>query len=288
MADKKNNEKAGSSTSGGVGDAPSSPVVMRSLSSGKVSIEGDDDDLPEPPRPRMMGRRGSILRRDEGGVRGDRMKTLFLKEHIRSRMFRSMADISRELVSEDEEAMGALADPEMMRELEKEVEQEEETEDSSTLKQITSKLKEIGIDHQSSGWDRQIREKPLEVRVQGFSFTATVDELSTEIKTVYNDSLLYPIAQFFKAIRHGKNPFAPKVKLEKKVLSDINLVLKPGRSYLVLGAPGSGKTTLLKAVAGLLRPGPNDTIEGTISYNGRTLEVSCGCDRSYLFLHLFV
>jgi ABC-type multidrug transport system ATPase subunit len=43
--------------------------------------------------------------------------------------------------------------------------------------------------------------------------------------------------------------------------------------YLVLGPPTSGKSTLLRAITANLHPGKEDTLEGTIKYNGTTLEV---------------
>ena len=53
---------------------------------------------------------------------------------------------------------------------------------------------------------------------------------------------------------------------EKKwILQDINLVLKPGKTYLVMGPPSCGKTSLLKAVAGLLK---TEGEGGKIEYNG--------------------
>lgn len=67
------------------------------------------------------------------------------------------------------------------------------------------------------------------------------------------------------------------------VLHHINLVFKPGKTYLVLGPPGSGKTSLLKAISGRLpnyealgggevRGKPH--LSGRVEYNGVAIQVS--------------
>ncbi len=115
-------------------------------------------------------------------------------------------------------------------------------------------------------------EYPLEVRLKNFSFIVPVVSKSSKITTVYNASCIYPIAQHVKRFLLGE---AKKMKEceTKAVLKNINLVLKAGKQYLVLGPPESGKSTLLQAIAGLVHPKKLELIEGTISYNGRTLAV---------------
>jgi ABC-type multidrug transport system fused ATPase/permease subunit len=80
---------------------------------------------------------------------------------------------------------------------------------------------------------------------------------------------------------------------KRPVLKDVNLVLKPGNTYLVLGPPGCGKTSLLKAVANRLRYAGNSEdeclpnqphLEGRIEYNGVATTVRCRLTR---ILHLF-
>lgn len=233
----------------------------------KVDEETPEDQGEKPQRPPMGGRRGSLLRRTDD--RKDHLKKLFLKEKIRSKRFKSLADLSASL--EDEKSTLAGEDSQYLKDLQKEVD-EETDEASSTLGEVEAILKRNGVDVHSPGHGGLV-ERPLEVRVNNFSFTACVDASSAEIKTVYNSSFLYPINQFFKRLRHGQALF-PNNESQKKILQNISLDFKPGKSYLVLGPPGAGKTTLLKAIAGLLRPAKKDTVEGSVSYNGRTLEVS--------------
>lgn len=45
-----------------------------------------------------------------------------------------------------------------------------------------------------------------------------------------------------------------------QVLNDVNLQVRPGRTYAVIGQSGSGKTTLLSLIAGLDRPDSGDII----------------------------
>lgn len=60
---------------------------------------------------------------------------------------------------------------------------------------------------------------------------------------------------------------------QKYILKDINLVLKPGRTYLVMGPPGCGKTSLLKSIAGRLKKVSSPAGNGKIEYNGVSMEV---------------
>ena len=79
---------------------------------------------------------------------------------------------------------------------------------------------------------------------------------------------------------------------KRPVLKDINLVLKPGNTYLVLGPPSCGKTSLLKAIADRLSyKGRTETdsvpnqphLEGRIEYNN----VACTVRRYFACCFVF-
>lgn len=95
----------------------------------------------------------------------------------------------------------------------------------------------------------------LEIRLKDFSFKvpsrangpnkdgiATVATPLYKMKAVLKKYLLYHRRQ-------------KKEKLVTNVLSNVNLVFKPGKMFLVLGPPQSGKTSLLKAIGGSLPQG---------------------------------
>ena len=116
----------------------------------------------------------------------------------------------------------------------------------------------------------------VEVRMHNYSYHVPINVEVANIKTVINQSPCYAMTTFMINVGElftGKR----KVKdicghYEKKwILQDINLVLKPGKTYLVMGPPSCGKTSLLKAVAGLLK---KEGEGGKIEYNGVSKEVS--------------
>ena len=41
---------------------------------------------------------------------------------------------------------------------------------------------------------------------------------------------------------------------KKNIISEFNLLIKPKKSYAIIGESGSGKTTIIDLIAGLLKP----------------------------------
>lgn len=108
----------------------------------------------------------------------------------------------------------------------------------------------------------------VEIHLKDFCYTAKVDP-SQKITTVCDkEGLFSRMSKWMKG--HGVTRVE---KVDKPILDDINLVLKPSKMYLVLGPPGSGKTTLLKAIAGRLSMNNGETTKGVVTYNGLSLEV---------------
>ena len=246
--------------------------------------------------------KGSLLRRskDEDDPaqdhRGDHLRRLLLKRKIHEKFRQSLSprfadqqdeqqderaardyDFSGAAAMEEEEedeenASGFLSskyDESLLEEIRNEVETEQNKQiESARIQEMETIQKEYR--RCMKGYN----EFPLEVRLRNVSYTVPIDANSTKIQTVYNASCLYPVFKFFKRRIVRCEPVPVPRIVQKHVLQNINLVLKPGRQYLVLGPPGSGKTSLLQAIVGLIKPKVEETFVGDISYNGRTLDVS--------------
>lgn len=113
-------------------------------------------------------------------------------------------------------------------------------------------------------------ENTVEVHLKDFRYTVKVNPAAVKISTVYNEGVCYKLSKWIQRRRMG---IAKEKQVDKVILDDINLVLKPSKMYLVLGPPGSGKTSLLRAIAGRLSKANGETTEGIVTYNGLSLKV---------------
>lgn len=137
----------------------------------------------------------------------------------------------------------------------------------------------------------RLEQLPVRVRLEGVSYQARQRTTAGKIPTVYNTSLAYPITKAVKRYYADgyeaavQQLFAKPTYETVDILQNINLVLHPGRSYLVLGPPGSGKTSLLKAIAGRLRADfaeddgsrPDDELDHVESGRQSSLTNSTNC-----------
>jgi ABC-type cobalamin/Fe3+-siderophores transport system ATPase subunit len=156
-----------------------------------------------------------------------------------------------------------------------------------------------------SVYQERVPERLVEVRMKDYSYYIPIKADAPTVKTVGNQSICYAAYEVIRRMHQylvyrstSRHPSALNDKNrrrssrwspvsasdiflpfdKKPVLCEINLVLKPGRTYVVLGPPESGKTSLLKAIAGRL-PASTSYIggkplknkphhEGRIEYNG--------------------
>jgi ABC-type multidrug transport system fused ATPase/permease subunit len=244
--------------------------------------ELDEKSQSEKPN-RHVGLRGSALYRND--ERNDLLRKLFVKRRMMERIHFQMTTAtaapkplpSSEISDLTEDSILGKYDESMLRECRAEVRQEMDKEiESAKIEELKSITKEYLplVEY----------EYPLEVRMKNVTYTVPISEASNQIKTVYNSSLAYSTSQYVKGLWKGEQR-QKKAVTSKNIITDINLVLKPGKQYLILGPPGSGKSTLLKAISSHLHPGKKDTLSGSIAYNGRTLEVRSCCCMFDSFIH---
>ena len=146
---------------------------------------------------------------------------------------------------------------------------------------LTEKRKQVLVMfrewEEATAGEKEKFQVPLEVRVRDFSYSVLIRPGSEKIQTVYNSSILYVLKKLYK--KYWKNEADNnEMPVTKVILDDINLVIQPGKNYLVLGPPQSGKTSLLRAISGRVRPSirkrqsKKQAISGQILYNGASLQ----------------
>lgn len=176
--------------------------------------------------------------------------------------------IEKEFINDEDDEMMSIED-ESVHEMVRQVQTEREVaEASQKLREIRSIVRPYLVGGTAN---HMLLPYPLEVRIRNATYDIIETERDrTKISTVYNTSFVYTIVKYLQKIMLCQ-PIEKRTKSRKHVLHDINLVLQPGKQYLVLGPPGSGKTTLLKMISGHLQVNKKYKLTGGITYNGRSL-----------------
>jgi ABC-type multidrug transport system ATPase subunit len=172
-------------------------------------------------------------------------------------------------------------------------------EDSNLIHEVKTNTEasfEIEEDERYGRMREKLLGRTVEVTVclRDFSFHVPVKTDVPNVKTVLNQSPCYGAYELGRRLVEkccksdglsrlpttAAEVFLPYQK--ESVLTNINLVLKPGKTYLILGPPGSGKTSLLKAIAGRLPNYVNPItkkpmkskphISGRVEFNGVSVE----------------
>jgi ABC-type multidrug transport system ATPase subunit len=224
------------------------------------SHNGEDDINGDSPVAHSvkMTREGSLLRREEH--RRNRMARLHLKRIIETQIIAERMSTARDTPVNVEWSEDGSAS--FVAEVQKETEQlDQKTNRSHLITQLENLVGNIRPPNH-----------PLEVRLENITYTVKVPALGEDtIGTVLTSSPIYIAMTYLKRLWRGQALNAPTS--DQHLLKDINLVFKPGKSYLVLGHPAAGQSWLLRLVAGLLRPhNKSHTLQGSILYNGTTLE----------------
>lgn len=233
----------------------------------------------------MAARKGSDLHRNT--KRRRHLHRLFLKRQIRQKVVVDDAsegdDDASEVFPTRARAMSQEVKARARRMSQEVAELLEEVEQGEEIEQLSAKLRELHAlvkPYSVPDGPKLLGQYPLEVRLQNVTYTVDAPEKVEnsgvpKIKTVFSASLVYKLYQWLlRASKVQEEPFEKADTPRESILKNINLVIKPGKQYLVLGPPGSGKSTLLKAIAGQLQYDEKRNIEGgEITYNGTSVKV---------------
>ncbi|KAL3669607.1 hypothetical protein V7S43_004992 [Phytophthora oleae] len=106
----------------------------------------------------------------------------------------------------------------------------------------------------------------MEVRCKDLSLVAQVPVVHLE-----GQGSTAGLPSVYNSVKHFvQNLTASRHVAQKHILNRVDAVFEPGTITLVLGQPGSSKTSLMKVLSGQFPMEKNVTLEGEISYNGRT------------------
>ncbi|RLN64684.1 hypothetical protein BBJ29_009861, partial [Phytophthora kernoviae] len=107
----------------------------------------------------------------------------------------------------------------------------------------------------------------IEVRCKHVSLVVEVSVVQQ------SSSAKFELPTILNSIKHAVRKFTAHRSVTKRhILNRVSAVFEPGTITLLLGQPGSGKSSLLKMLSGQFPMEKNISIEGEITYNGRSQE----------------
>jgi ABC-type lipoprotein export system ATPase subunit len=166
--------------------------------------------------------------------------------------------------TEDETSSEIISDA--MEEGSKQQQQRQSKQILEQNSEFVRKIHSMMKDNKDNNHVLSSRRCPVEIRLLNLTYRVPRRDRETvpKISTIYNSSPLYKCVKFLQSFQSDEK----KKKAEwTNVLTNVNLVLKPKKMYLVLGPPLCGKTSLLKAIAGMISCQQGEVLDGSILYN---------------------